>query len=465
MILKKIFSLAILILLPSWLLPDLTEGAEAAQGCVTSQCHAALSKVRNIHPAMQSCKNCHEELRTSHPQKGEKTFKLIHDGPELCYGCHSPFGKKRYVHMPVKKGMCASCHNPHGSEEAKLLTQTTKDLCSTCHADKTNFKYMHGPASMGDCSICHNPHESDTKTLTVKDGADLCLICHLDIKNEMKREVVHAALLNGCSSCHNPHGSSYKKLLTAEGEKLCYQCHPQIGEKIVKSMVVHTPIKSEKGCVSCHSPHASKGEKLLSKMDKDLCLDCHKDIIKRDMTTLHGPMNNGTCTPCHDPHGSQYAEILVKQFPTDLYVPYNEDKYALCFSCHNSDAFRYPDTSFATGFRDGDRNLHYLHVSNKEKGRNCKLCHTLHGGSLPKLIAGSVLFGKWNLPLNFEKTDTGGSCLPGCHKKYSYDRKTPGDKPEPVKSQKKKEKKVGLLEEKRPFKVSYRKTYPLLEQS
>lgn len=438
MIYRNIYFLVVLILLPAWFLPG--ERAESAENCVTGQCHATLLSVKNAHSAAQSCENCHKELTTPHPHKGEKTFKLIQDIPELCYMCHPPFGKKRYVHSPVKKGMCTSCHNPHGSDEPKLLVQKAKDLCSKCHADKTNFKYMHGPASMGDCSICHNPHESDNKELSIKDGAELCLICHLGMQTEMKKKVVHPALLNGCSSCHNPHGSSYKKLLTAEGEKLCFQCHNQISEKIAKSKVVHTPIKSEKGCASCHSPHASNGGKLLSKKGEDLCLECHKKIIKPNMTTLHGPIKNGTCTPCHDPHGSEYAELLVKEFPTDLYVPYCENEYALCFSCHNRDALRYPDTSFSTGFRDGDRNLHFLHVNNKEKGRNCKLCHKLHGGSLPKLIAVSVPFGKWDLPLKFVKTDTGGSCSPGCHKKYTYDRKTPGKKTEPIKPPKKKEK-------------------------
>jgi hypothetical protein len=33
--------------------------------------------------------------------------------------------------------------------------------------------------------------------------------------------------------------------------------------------------------------------------------------------------------------------------------------------------------------------------------------------------------------LNFVKTETGGSCLPGCHQKLSYDRKTPGKEAAP----------------------------------
>jgi hypothetical protein len=33
-----------------------------------------------------------------------------------------------------------------------------------------------------------------------------------------------------------------------------------------------------------------------------------------------------------------------------------------------------------------------------------------------------VPFGAWYLPLNFQKTENGGSCLPGCHKLKKYDR-------------------------------------------
>ena len=31
------------------------------------------------------------------------------------------------------------------------------------------------------------------------------------------------------------------------------------------------------------------------------------------------------------------------------------------------------------------------------------------------LIADSVAFGSWKLPLKFVKTESGGSCAPGCH--------------------------------------------------
>ena len=321
------------------------------------------------------------------------------------------------------------CHNPHSSDEPKLLARPVKELCRPCHSNKLNFKYMHGPTAAGDCIACHTPHESDNKYLVLNTTSDLCFACHVDIQAEMKKKTVHGAVLGGCTSCHNPHGSSHKRLLSAEGKDLCFQCHTDIAEKIKKGKVVHGALNSEKACASCHSPHASNNDKLLLEPGKDLCLSCHKNIIQKNMKVLHGPIAAGKCTPCHDPHASQYQKLLVKDFPSDVYVPYTDTAYELCFSCHNRDLLRFPDTSFATGFRDGQRNLHYLHVNRKDKGRSCVLCHNIHGSTLPKLIADSTPFGKWRLPLNYIKTETGGRCSPGCHKPFNYDRVEAGRAP------------------------------------
>ena len=396
-----------------------------ADGCVTAQCHQTVLRGKVVHPVAEPCETCHRPAETPHPQAGRKTVTLTQEPPALCATCHPPFGTKADVHPPVKDGLCTMCHNPHSSNEPKLLAKPVKDLCLTCHADKVKFKYIHGPTAAGDCTGCHNPHESANKYLLVKDATELCVTCHFDMQDVMKRKDVHPALSSGCTSCHNPHGSPFRKLLSAEGENLCFQCHPKIAEKIEKSKTVHAPINSEKSCASCHSPHATDEPKLLFKKGKDLCLDCHKNVIKKGMTMLHGPIRDGSCTPCHDPHGSSNEKLLTQPYSSGTYIPYTDKEYALCFSCHNRDLLRYPDTSFATGFRNGERNLHYLHVNNKAKGRNCRLCHNLHGSSNPKLIAENVSFGKWELPLNFVKTETGGSCSPGCHQTYSYDRKNP----------------------------------------
>ncbi len=400
--------------------------AAHADGCVTAQCHQGMLKTKNIHPGAEPCDTCHQSVSTPHPQKKQKTFKLAQEVPALCFQCHTAFGTMKDVHPPVKDGMCTTCHNPHDSNQPKLLVQPQKELCSSCHPDKVDFKYAHGPAATGDCTFCHNPHESNNGRLLLKEGASLCFMCHGDMQELMKKKYVHPAIDMGCTACHNPHGSSYKKFFSAEGAALCYQCHPQIEDKLKSTKSIHPPIKTERGCASCHNPHSSDAPKLLPKQGKDLCLDCHKDVIKKNMTVLHGPIKDGKCTGCHDPHGTPNDKLLVKPYSPDFYVSYNENEFQLCFSCHNRDLLKFPTTTYATGFRDGDRNLHYLHVNRKDRGKRCKACHVVHGGENPKLLATTVTFGKWSLPLNYIKTETGGSCLPGCHQKYSYDRKSPG---------------------------------------
>jgi predicted CXXCH cytochrome family protein len=401
-------------------------GSAATEGCVAAKCHAGMLKNKTIHPVAEPCDTCHQSITTPHPQNKKKTFKLTEEVPGLCFQCHSRFGALKHTHAPVKDGMCTTCHDPHDSAQPKLLTQSVKDLCTSCHPDKIDFPFVHGPAATGDCTSCHNPHESNNSHLVIKAGADLCFTCHVEMQGEIKKKVVHPALKNGCTSCHNPHGSAVKKFFAAAGSGLCFQCHPQIEDKLKSAKKVHSPVKTERGCAACHAPHASDAPKLLAKAGKDLCLDCHKDFIKKTQTVLHGPIRDGKCTPCHDPHGTPNDRLLIKPYSTEFYVSYTDNEFPLCFSCHNRDLLRFPTTSFATGFRDGDKNLHYIHVNRKDRGKSCKVCHAVHAGENPKLIADKVPFGKWSLPLNFVKTETGGSCSPGCHQKYVYDRKTPG---------------------------------------
>jgi predicted CXXCH cytochrome family protein len=404
--------------------------ASAEEGCTSADCHAKLLKGSTVHPIAEACDGCHESVETPHPQKGKKTFKLTQEPPDLCYTCHEKFGDKSVVHFPVQNGMCTTCHNPHSSDQPKLLVQPMKDVCGACHADHLDFKFMHGPVSAGDCTACHTPHESDNKALLLKEGQELCVGCHVDMPEVLKKKHVHPALAAGCTSCHNPHGSAFPKLLADEGEQVCFTCHPQIAEKVNDSPVMHPAVKMEKGCIACHSPHASDNEKMLQSPVKDLCITCHDGVIPKNATVFHGTNNDGKCTRCHDPHGAKYENLLVGEFPSETYVPYTDNEYGLCFGCHKRDLLEYPETSFATNFRNGERNLHYLHVNNKQKGRSCRLCHVVHGSPNPKLIADTVPFGKWNLPLRFVKTDTGGGCSPGCHKPQYYDRKTPGKKPD-----------------------------------
>ncbi len=392
----------------------------------TVRCHQTMLRSKNIHPPAYSCDTCHKPVEDKHPVKNKKGFGLISGVPLICWTCHQEPKSSPSNHLPFKQGLCIECHNPHESDNKGLLKKSSEKLCITCHEDKQRAKFLHGPSASGDCLFCHDGHQSENRHLLRLKEQDLCLGCHNEMTEEMKKASVHPALLSGCSSCHNAHGSDFNKFLINVGDRLCFSCHPGIEEKISKSRSVHRPIKTDKACASCHLPHASTGPKLMEKTGIEVCLGCHRTIIetKRDKY-LHGSINNRACTSCHESHGSLYRKLLVKDFPEGFYISYDEKVYELCFSCHNRDLLRYADTSFATEFRDGNRNLHYLHVNKKDKGRSCRFCHTIHGGTLPKLIAEKVRFGNWDLPVGFSKTDTGGSCAPGCHRRYTYDRKNP----------------------------------------
>ena len=125
------------------------------------------------------------------------------------------------------------------------------------------------------------------------------------------------------------------------------------------------------------------------------------------------------------PHGSEYPLILKAYFPEEFYKSYATENYALCFECHNKNFALDKNTTNLTSFRDGDRNLHYLHVNKDVKGRSCKACHQVHASSQEKHIRTSVPFGKikWELPIKFTKFEDGGKCVVGCHAPKEYHRK------------------------------------------
>ncbi len=228
-----------------------------------------------------------------------------------------------------------------------------------------------------------------------------------------------------CRTCHPAvsarHPDESEKPPAAVNAVQCESCHPAI----VDHSFLHPPVAAG-DCFACHNPHGDPAGKLLRDANEQvLCQSCHKNAVNRTSRVLHGPVAQGRCTPCHAPHGALYGKLFDEKYSSALFIDYNDDEYQLCFSCHKRDLLLFPDTSFYTAFRNGEKNLHYLHVNKASRGRSCKLCHVNHAGMLPKLIKDKVAFGNWRFSMNFHKTDTGGSCSPGCHEKAGYDRKIP----------------------------------------
>jgi predicted CXXCH cytochrome family protein len=179
----------------------------------------------------------------------------------------------------------------------------------------------------------------------------------------------------------------------------------------------------------------------LASDEPDLCIDCHDDVGESleeegDRLSRHFPAVEGECSSCHDPHGSAVAGLLAGQYPAEPYGKFDEDRFELCFSCHDATLVSEGRTDEETEFRNGDVNLHYLHVAKNAKGRSCDLCHLSHASTQSRLVRPSVKFGEWLMPVEFKATDTGGYCGPACHSAKSYDRVTPVDwsvRPDPPK--------------------------------
>lgn len=295
--------------------------------------------------------------------------------------CHSNKAHKTFVHVPVKKGECFSCHkptdkkHPRFKKEAFLLTDKGKaGLCNECHERKDNKKYVHPPVAAGDCNDCHDPHQSDSRFQ-----------------------------------------------LKAAGGELCYMCHEKI--KLDRAFP-HQPIAEGK-CLSCHDPHQSDNKYMLKAAGAELCVTCHKKTVFTGKS-VHEPVAAGVCTDCHAPHGGRYRHLLKLALPEEMYQSFDKSNFALCFRCHDDTLADNERTESETGFRNGTSNLHFLHVNKADKGRTCKVCHDPHAASQPRLISSKVSgFGRWRIPIRFTMTKVGGTCVVGCHKPKTYDRITP----------------------------------------
>jgi len=411
--------------------------------CVTADCHAGYAQKAFVHGpvGLGDCTSCHEERDAQ-----THTYQLARQGRDLCEYCHLDQAAKKNVHEPLQKGQCTDCHDPHGGESKALIREkSVADLCAKCHETGKDVQFLHGPVAVGECTICHAAHSTDHAKLLVDEPTNLCFSCHVVTKEELGQfEFVHEPAKNDCIGCHNPHGAGNMKMLKAEAPELCYACHEEIQKIAETSKHKHGAVTEPGGCLHCHTPHASTVQFILKEAPMSLCESCHKEAMKtgdgrpvasfteqvKDKKFLHGPVAQKDCTGCHATHGSDHFRLLAEDYPQLFYSPFSTDKYALCFSCHPESLVLTERTSELTDFRNGDLNLHYVHVNKERQGRTCRACHATHASDLPKHIRESVPYGVWNLPIRYEKTETGGGCRPGCHQPFTYDRKAPVTYPE-----------------------------------
>lgn len=406
--------------------------------CMTSECHVKIKRMPFLHGPLKKneCTPCHVQFN-----KNRHEFLDITNKRALCVGCHKPDSGKMVLHKPFNDD-CTLCHAPHNADNRYFLKAGSGDsgcLQSGCHEKfQSDLTFKHKPASEEGCILCHSPHQSRREHLLTGEAEETCLSCHESVRTNLYQAVsTHLPeMKRNCMECHSPHGGATANFTSASGSDLCKKCHTEIFENRGKVRFAHGAMTEGRECRNCHTVHASEQSHLLTAKSTGLCMECHDkpvtvgtrvipDIAEQLKTApyVHGPVKEQHCSSCHKSHGSDANFLLHETFPTGFYAKYDSALYSSCFGCHNQMAIE-ADTSIRTNFRNGERNLHKVHVVG-EKGRSCRVCHLSHAGSQPRMIRKDIPFGDWSIPIDFSQTESGGNCNTACHQEGKYDRFSP----------------------------------------
>ncbi len=379
-----------------------------------------------------SCVQCHEgdSCGRCHDATAARAELAVHADAvplrESCFSCHA-------------ESNCNFCHDQsprpnfdHAMHAGWPLEPNHAGVaCERCHGPVDQFTI---PSRT--CHACHvRPHGSDTLVSTarvVRDHAGVSSPATGSTGTEGGPAATHGNATPADAA--RPAGSMPPH---AAGDTNCLSCHAEMSSRFARASCVHGPAAGGKGCSACHDLSSPLSPRPTTVNQRELCLGCHDHAIDtgngrplEDIATLleqnpnhHGPVRDGNCSACHDPHASDHARLLVGEYSPQFYASFDLKQYELCFKCHNKEHVLSESGTALTGFRDGDLNLHWLHV-NRQKGRTCRACHEIHASNRPFHIRESVPFGDsgWMLPINYTQTPAGGSCAPGCHAAKTYQR-------------------------------------------
>lgn len=307
------------------------------------------------------------------------------------------------------------------------------ETCSTsqCHSGLQDRKFVHRPMKAKGCTVCHEldanglavPKVADHPKLKKQSARQLeqnsCFLCHDQTRDGLNAQSKHAHGVipeKGCSACHDPHSSDHPQLLKSQPDAaFCLKCHDS---KIHAQDLpgTHATLPGKNQCLQCHSPHVSKTQ---------ACMSCHSKTVARGKVE-HEPFAQGKCTECHAPHGKLESRLLKDTYRSQFYASIVEGDANLCFRCHKQELA--VAARATTRFRDGERNLHALHVNAQGgvKAHGCAACHSSHATSQPHLLSDWTRFGpagqEVELPLQFQAGAEGGTCTTACHGQKSYNR-------------------------------------------
>lgn len=111
-----------------------------------------------------------------------------------------------------------------GNDQVPALILPANKLCINCHRDKTARRairdrlWLHNPVARGDCLSCHTNHQSFNQAHLKQSLDKICSSCH--VPGQLPRECLGQALKDpaqsNCFACHNAHMGRDRFLLSRD---------------------------------------------------------------------------------------------------------------------------------------------------------------------------------------------------------------------------------------------------------
>lgn len=341
--------------------------------------------------------------------KGKTIFPLNDDGKVYCGTCHTAHGvnwnqNESPVFLRVKNvesSMCLACHldKSTGPEEGNHPI-FEKPLNKPHSLVKSGAKFTKDGKVI--CQSCHTPHAAagDKILLVENNNSALCMTCHKD-KNNIKstkhnigKTAPDALNKNGqtptesgvCGTCHQPHDANGSMLWARHTIKTkdksaarCMGCHRENGLAKDKTIGIHshpTMVSIKKLGIDIKKGKW-KSEKNKLSVNEDINIPLYNS---KGHKTVDG--ENISCGSCHDPHTwsrrgkasqTEEGEFTEGDELTSFLRIENNNKSALCFSCHIK-------KKSILSTKHNVLNKEDLQEKDTLKGGVCGQCHTPHNG-------------------------------------------------------------------------------------
>lgn len=391
-----------------------------------ARAHASLEGMKNClkchelgaGPSADKCLECHRAIRSRIDAKAGYHFRVVAQGGEACFTCHSdhagrgfdlvhwPDGRDGFDHAQAgwalagahAKLECGKCHRAEHVDAALTRTDDTVDPAHTFLGLETACASCHNNPHAGqfdrDCASCHGEdawkpasrfdHARTAFVLRGRHAKLECAACHKpgDVGGKTAVRFAASTGIDGrqCTSCHtDPHKSRF-------GAD-CASCHGEDAWKpVTKFDHARTafPLTGKHRSVKCETCHkgaaaAAEGEYRYAGLAHDNCTSCHKDPHQQRLGT--------NCESCHSTAGwKNVVTAKGKGFDHSRTRYPLEGRHAsvACEKCHTGES-KTAGLKFDTCTRC-HADAHAGQFAARADGGACESCHDV-GGFVPARFA------------------------------------------------------------------------------